>query len=199
MVRHLTAAGTIVFVAAAFVRADAFDHYLNPHLRQLAESKLAQKVEQLTFEQMIDHARVLPGVPGTFLVVKTNDGRWAKLLVQPARHKVDAEKSVPIVLIDRFVTFREGEERTISAKGSGVRLFADFRFNLDYGQVVPAALGGDLRCVADKDQVRLEPVGKAELYLATGHLAEAKPTKSDKVVVGEKFEGRFFNGVYKLY
>src|SRR5687767_11398156 len=131
-------ASFILFVAPALAWADSFDHYTNPLLSRTAESKSAEKIKQLTPDAMIEHARALPGITGTFVVVKTNDNRWAKLLVQPARHKVDAEKSVPITLIERFVTFKEGEERTVLAKGENIRLFHDFRLNLDIGQIVPA-------------------------------------------------------------
>lgn len=191
---------TVLLALPAAARADSFDHYLNPILAKIPDSKSAQKVAQLTADMMIDHSRVLPGVPGAFVVVKTNEGRWARLLVQPARHKVTANTSVPIALVERFVTYREGEERTVVAKGENVRLFNDFRLNLDIGQIVPATLGGDLRLVAaDGDKVHLEPVGKAELYLVKKHLAEATPKKGAKMIVGAKFEPRYFNGAYKLY
>jgi hypothetical protein len=189
----------LIVIGATTVRADSFDYYTNPLLAKVAESKSAEKVDKLTTDLLVDNARVLPGVNGAFVVVKTNDHRWSKLLVQAALHKIDKDKAVPIAQIERFVTFREGEERTVLAKGENVRLFNEFRFNLDYGQVVPASLGGDLRFVADGDKVYLEPIGKAEMYLVTKHLVEANPKKGPKVVVGEKFEPRYFNGVYKLY
>ena len=47
--------------------------------------------------------------------------------------------------IDRFVTFKEGEERTVVAEGKNLRLFAEFQLNLDLGQVVPGSVGGDIR------------------------------------------------------
>src|SRR5262245_44623631 len=102
-----------LLIGAGLLRADSFDNYVNPHLSKIAETNSAEKITQLTPDLMIEHTRVLPGVNGTLVVVKTNEGRWAKLLVQPARHKIDADKSVPIALIERFVTFREGEERTV--------------------------------------------------------------------------------------
>src|SRR5207245_343278 len=96
-------------------------------------------------------------------------------------------------------TYKEGEERTVLAQGQNVRLFDGFQFNLDLGQVVPAAVGGDLRFVAAEGKVALRPVGKAEMFLLTKPLPEAAPKKSAKVAVGDKFEPRLFNGVYKLY
>lgn len=199
MSRCMLGFAAVALFAPNFVRADSFDHYTNPLLAKVAESKSASKVKQLTPEAMVDNAHVLPGINGTFIAVRTNEGRWAKLLVQPARHKIDADKSVAIVLVERFATYREGEERRILARGENIRLFNDFCFNLDIGQIVPASLGGDLRFSADGDKASLEPLGKAELYLVTKHLPEANPKKTAKVVIGEKFEAHYFDGVYKLY
>lgn len=191
----------LVFLATAQpARADAFDYYFNDVLALVPMSKNAQAIKELTPDIMVQNSRVLPKITATFLVVKTNEGRYCKLLVQPARQKVSATDSVPILLVEKYVTYREGEERTIHAQGQNVRLFDKFRLNLDIGQVVPEILGGDLRFVADKDdKVYVEPIGKAELYLVTKHFPQTNPKKTAKVVVGEKFDGRYFAGTYKLY
>ena len=183
----------------AVLRADAFDNYTNPILGKVPDARSAEKITKLTPALMVEHSRVLPGVSGAFIVVKTNDNRFAKLLVMPARQKVSDKESLPIVLIERYVTFREGEERTVHATGQNVRLFGDFHFNMDIGQVVPKSIGADLRVVLDKDDCYLEPIGKAEMYLVTKHLPEANPVKPAKLVVGAQFEQRYFNGEYKLY
>jgi hypothetical protein len=199
MLPRTLAIGVLFLFMPALVRADAFDHYTNPILAKVPEAKAVEKITKLTPEMMVQHSRALPGVSGTFIVIKTNDDRWAKLLVLPGRQKISAQESVPIVLIDRYVTFREGEERRVHASGQNVRLFGDFRFNLDMGQVVPKEVSADLRVVVDKDDYFLEPVGKAEMYLVTKHLPEANPAKPAKLVVGAKFETRYFNGAYTLY
>jgi hypothetical protein len=80
-----------------------------------------------------------------------------------------------------------------------VRLFAGFRFSLDIVQVVPASLGGDLRFVAEGNKVYAEPLGKARLYLVTQPLPEVAPRKAARLVVGERFEPRFFDGTYRLH
>jgi len=187
----------LVFVPA--VQADAFDGYINPILLKVPAAAGTMNLKQLTPELMVQHGRVLPSILATFVVVKTNEGRMAKLLLQPARQKTSDTASVPIVLIERFVTYRDGEEQTIHARGENVRVFGDFHFSLDIGQVVPASLGGDLRLVVKDDHAYLEPVGKAELYLVTKHLPEANPKKSAKVTIGAAFEPRFFNGAYQLF
>jgi hypothetical protein len=195
----LAVAVLVALVAPHPLPADAFDYYTNPVLVKAPAAKGVLPLKQATPAQLTENAGILPGTTGSFLVVRTNDGRMSKLLVQPAGQKLQRGGSVPILLIDRFVTYREGEERTIWAQGKGVRLFDGFTFSLDLGQVVPAKVGGDLRFIAAGDKTYLEAVGKAEMYLLTQVLPEAAPKKSDKLVIGATFEPRYFNGVYQLY
>ena len=196
---HRFASLLLLFLVPALARADAFDLYFNKLLAKMPESKSVEKIAKLTPEIMVQNNRALPGITATFLVVKTNDNRFVKLLVQPARQKISDNESAPIILIERYVTYRDGEERTVHASGQNVRLFGDFRFNLDIGQVVPKNVAADLRVGLDKDDPYLEPVGKAEMYLITKHFPEANPPKAGKLVVGEKFEMRYFNGDFKLF
>jgi hypothetical protein len=180
-------------------RADAFDRYDNPILGKVPTAAGVEEVKRLTPSFLTDHGGVLGDARGAFIVVMTNEGRRSKLLVQPARQKVDAEHRLPILLIDRFVTYKEGTEQTVLASGQSVALFPGFHFSLDLGQVVPESLGGDLRFVADGDKVYAEPVGKAKVYLVSKPLPEAAPKKTPKLVVGDAFETRYYNGTYRLY
>ena len=199
MLRFSLGVGLASLLLPAIARADAFDNYTNPILAKVPDSKLAVPVKRVTTALLVEHGRALPGATAAMVVVRTNDGRLAKMLVRPAAQKISADETVPILLVERFVTYREGEERTIAASGHDVRLFADFHMSLDIGQVVPAKVGGDLRCVLKDDELTLEPVGKAEIFIVTKHFPEANPKKGTKVVVGEKFEPEYFNGKYKLY
>jgi hypothetical protein len=180
-------------------RADAFDNYTNPLLNKALESDAVKELKQVTPDDLLNSDRVLPGVDGAVLIVKTGGGRNAKLVAHPARQKTDMTHSVATLLIDRYVAYKEGEERTVTATGKNLALFPGFRVSFDMGQVVPEELGGDLRFVVDGDKSYAEPVGKAKLYLLVKPLPEATPKKPDKLVVGEKFEPRYFNGKYKLY
>ena len=131
--------------------------------------------------------------------MKTNDTRYAKLLVTSARRKISEEKTLPILLIDRFVTYRPGEDQAFHAIGKNVNLFNGFRFSLDLGQVVPEEVGGDLKFTVDGTKLLLEPVGKAKIFLLTKPMPEAIPKKGAKLVVGEKFEAKYWDGKYKLF
>jgi hypothetical protein len=179
--------------------ADAFDYYTNPVLNKLVETPTTQELKELTPDQVADHDRVLTNLPFTFLVVKTNQGRRCKLLVQMARQKVADDKFVRLLMIDRYVTYREGEEQTIQTSARNLSLFGGFRLSLDLGQVVPEEVGGDIRLAVEGDKVTLQPVGKAKLYLVTKELPNLAPPKGEKLVVGENFDPRFFNGTYKLH
>jgi hypothetical protein len=178
--------------------SDAFDHYVNPVLEKLVEGKDVKEVEKLTPALILDHDQVLPRENSAFLVVKTNDGRLAKLLVQANKQR-SGDKLLPILSIERFVTYKEGEERKVYGSGKNVSLFAGFRFSLDLGQVVPEEIGGDLRFVVDGKQVYAEPVGKAKLWVVTKHDPAIVPKKSGKFVMGNTFDVKYFNGTFKLY
>jgi hypothetical protein len=194
-----------LLISTSAARSEAFDDYSSVHLLQLAASDKVQRVKRLERDGLVNAFAVLPKTEGALLIVHTNDNRWAKLLVQPAKQKIDGENSVPILLIERFVTFKEGEERAFVAEGKNIRLFHDFRFNLDIGAIVPEkalpnkAFTADLRFVDDNGVTYVEPLGKAELFVVKKHLPEAAPPKGTKIVVNGKFDKAFFAGDYKLY
>ena len=196
--RFLAVISTTLLLSGSSSAADIFDYYVNPVLARAIEAKDTKEIKQLTTAMMVENDRVLPHTRSAFLVVKTNEGRYAKLLVQPARQKIDAERSIPMLLIDRYVTYKEGEERAVESDGKNLSLFPGFRLSLDLGQVVPEELGGDLRFVADGEKTYTEPVGKAKLYLVTKALPDVAPKKGPKFVLGDTFEPRWFAGTYHL-
>src|SRR5947209_18577431 len=97
--------------------ADAFDRYTNLVLTKSPQAAGVQEVKQLTGDLVGANDRILPGLTGALLVVKTNEGRYSKLLVQMARQRIAPGTFVPVLLIDRFVTYRAGEERAVHADG----------------------------------------------------------------------------------
>jgi hypothetical protein len=182
------------------VRADAFDYYINPVLAKVPQADGVKLVKRLTPALLAEHSGVLPQTgDACFLVVKTNGGRFCKLLVRSARHKTAQKTLIPVLLIERYVTYRLSGDRAVEAQGQNVLLFDGFQFSLDLGQVVPAKVGGDLRFVADKGKGSVEPVGEAKTYLLTKPLPGVEPKKGASPVIGGAFEARYFNGTYKLH
>lgn len=198
MYRTAVALPICLVLAAPLRAADVFDYYVNPVLTRALEAKETKETKKLTRGLILENDRVLPGVTAALVVVKTNSGRNAKLLVQVARQKIGAERVVPILLIERYVTYKEGQERAVQAEGKNLTLFPGFRLSLDLGQVVPEEVGGDIRFVVKDGESYTEPVGKARLYVVTKALADVKPKKGAKFVMGPTFEPRYFNGTYRL-
>jgi hypothetical protein len=186
-------------LTATTARADPFDLYLNKDLGRLVEGKNVKLIDKLTPTMIVENDRVLAKTSSAFLVVRTNGGRFAKLLVQAAKQKIDADRAAPILSIERYVTYKEGEEQTVLASGKNQSLYDGFRFSLDLGQVVPEALGGDLRFIVDGDKIYTRPVGKAKLYLVTKHDPSVEPKKAGKFVMGDKFEPKYFTGTFRLH
>ncbi len=199
MHRHLLFAMVLSFsFYGSPVQGDAFNRYTNPVLLKAPAADGVKEVKQLTVSLLADNDGAIPGISGALVVVRTNEGRFSKLLVQPGRQKV-GDKTIPILIVDRYVTYREGEEQAIEATGRRLHLFDGFHLSLDMGQIVPGALGGDLRFVAKNGSGYGEPVGKAKLYLVTKPLPGAEPKKLETLTVGEKLDKVYFNGTYKLY
>ena len=189
----------IFSVSAQSGHADLFDRHTNPILQKAQESADVQEVKSLTSEMAFQNDRPLPGVVGTFLFVRTNEGRNAKLLVEWARQKTGPDTSVPMVLIDRYSCYRDGEERTINSSGQNLSFFPGFRLSLDIGQLVPAELAADLVCKRVDGNAVLEPVGKAKLYIVRKSLLPKAAPGGANLKPGEgPFDQKYFAGTYQL-
>ncbi|HVK12740.1 MAG TPA: hypothetical protein VM597_28575 [Gemmataceae bacterium] len=200
--RRLAALACLLALSASGARAEQFDYYTYPVLTKAVAGGAAKEAAELTSDQLADLAGALPDSPAAFLVVVTNDKRYARLLVQPARQKVGADKQAPLLLIDKFTTFSGKSERAFQAAGQALHLYPGLRLNLDIGQVVPESVPADLVCVASDKKPNgfvVKPAGAAKLYTIAAPIAGVVPKKAPKLVVGEAFETRFFAGKYKLY
>jgi hypothetical protein len=186
--------------SAAIARAEQFDYYTNPVLAKAVADGAVKEVKELTSDQLSEYTSALSDSPSAFLVVVTNDKRYAKLLVQPARQKV-GDKQHALLLVDKYVTFKGTSDRAIQASGQSLHLYPGLRLSLELGQVVPETVGGDLTVAAEKDATGfvVKPIGGAKLYVVTKPIAGVAPKKAPKLVVGEAFETRFFAGRYKLH
>jgi hypothetical protein len=194
---HLGISGTSVW-------ADSFDEYTLPIVSQVAGRAEIQEIKELTRDHLVQYSQVLPTIEGSMIFIATNQDRWAKLIVSAARHKIASQEGgeailVPVIRLERFVTFREGSERSEQASGRGISLFAGFRFHFDMGQVVPDSLGGDVVVMPGTNQeLTLKPVGRARMFLLTKPIPEAAPRGIRRLESGEKFDPQYFAGTYRL-
>src|SRR5262245_11629370 len=100
----------LLFISAAFTRAEQFDYYTQPVLAKAISDGTLKDVKELTSDQIAEYTSALPDSASAFLVVATSDKRFAKLLVQPARQKI-GDKQAPLLLVDKYVTFKGTSDR----------------------------------------------------------------------------------------
>lgn len=187
------------------LRADAFDNYTAPIIAKAPGADGVKEIAELTPDLILANDEVLPNLKGALIIVYTNDARWAKLLVTAAAQKLQAgpgtaPEIVPVLRIERYVTFREASERAVRASGQAVSVFPGFQFHLDMGQVIPPKYSGDLSVSEPKPRaISVKPVGKAKMYLLTKPLPEAAAKPDQKLEFGGKFEAKYFNGTFKLF
>jgi hypothetical protein len=187
------------------VCADAFDNYTAPIIAKTPGADGVKEIAELTPDLILANDEVLPNLKGALIVVYTNDNRWAKLLVLAAAQKFHAgpgaaAEVVPVLRIERFVTFREASERAVKASGQAVSVFPGFHFHLDMGQVIPPKYAGDLSVSESAPRtISVKPLGKAKMYLLTKPLPDAAAKPAQKLEFGGKFEAKYFNGTFKLF
>src|SRR5687767_9948172 len=86
-----------ILLSPTLARAEPFDLYLNKDLGKLVEGKNFKEVKRLTPTMIVENDRVLSKTFSAFLVVRTNGNRFAKILVQAGKQRIDADKAVPIL------------------------------------------------------------------------------------------------------
>lgn len=152
---------------------DAFDLHTAYWLKQAAKN--AKPLNSLSMEQAGRLDSIGKNINGACIVVKTDKDNWAKALVSWGFVK-GPDKPVPVLLIDRFVTYRGDRDNVTTATGKDVILFAGFDFDFDLGQVVPVGLGAD---VSFSEKNGLSPRDDADLYALNGSQVPA-PQKGDR-------------------
>ncbi|MFQ5732213.1 MAG: hypothetical protein ACE5KM_09680 [Planctomycetaceae bacterium] len=169
--------------------ADVFDRHTSAWLK-----KGIAKGTPLTGLSLRDAARLKTlsaDLSSPCVVIRTNDGNITKALVGWGFRRGKG-KLVPVLLIERFVTYRQNRGDVAAASGKDVMLFAGFAFNFDIGQVVPAGQGGDVRM---RNTGALEPLDKAQLFGLNGSLL---PTPKKTTATGGNAISRGFAGVWKV-
>jgi hypothetical protein len=161
---------------------DAFDRHTTFWLRQAVRQQ--EPLKELTSGQAGAWKQIGPGISSPCVIVQTNNGHWAKALLSWGLRKSGA-KLVPVVVIDRYVTYDNDRRDVALAAGQNVMLFPGFYFNFEIGQVVPEGQGGD---VLFAEVRKLQPSGNARLFGLSG---SALPAGGE----GEKHDPNDHQGV----
>ena len=130
------------------------------------------------------------------LIVQTNEGHWAKALLSWGQRKVKGrEQPLPVLILERFVTYRGDRDGVANASGKELMLFSGLSFSFDIGQVVPTGGGADIELT---ETGVLKPVGEAKLFAMNGSqlaaVEGAKPNPNDH----EGVLARDFAGTWKV-
>ncbi len=142
--------------------ADVFDDHSTYWIKQATE-----KAPSLASLSMKDGSKIKPlgrRLSSPCLVFKTDDDNWTKALITWGFRKTKTGMT-PVLIIERFVTYRSDRPNLTTAVGKDVMLFPGFAYNFDIGQVVPGGQGEDIKCGAD---ALLEVVEPAKMYALNG-------------------------------
>jgi hypothetical protein len=180
---------------AATARADHFDEHDGDVIQEAAKSAGVRKVPSLLVRDLMAMPHPLAGSSAGFIVVRTNQGNWSKLLIRHARQKRDGQP-VDIVLLDRAVTYSTNVGRRVLADRRGTYLFVGFSIDLDIGQIVPPRMGEDLHYVDEQggkliaaEGVKMYLIGKALVEPAA---AQPRPQRAGPI------QPQDFAGLYRL-
>lgn len=183
----------LTLAAATSVRAaDVFDRHTADVLHEAAAK--GKPLGELSLDAAGMLKTLSPRLSSPCVIVKTNEGNWVKALVGWGFRK-GPDKPIPVLLIERYVTYRSDRANSTTANGKDVMLFAGFAFDFDIGQVVPAEFGGDVQLDA---KGLLKPIGKAEIYGMDG---SQLPPSDDEIPDPSDHEGvlpRDFSGTWAL-
>jgi hypothetical protein len=185
---------------ALFAFADDFDRLEGPILAGIPRSPVAKSWKSISESELGNLPNVLDGTRTAVLVVKTDEGNYARLLVSPALRKPRGDKGepVPILVVERFDTFESGPITKRIARGRDLSLFDGFRLDLDSGQVVPDGQGGDLQFVSGKGGPALLATEPATLYTLTA-TPFSQTVKGPKRSTGRGIAPTDFEGTYRMF
>ena len=169
---------------------DIFDRHDSSILKQIVEAGTAQT--ELTQAQVAKLKPIARDVDSNCLIVETNGGNLAKVLVSWGfRKQRQAEKPIPVLMLDRYVTYEQGRGDTSLANGTNVMIFPGYKFDFDLGQIVPEGFDADLeftdkgaiRCL---DTVKLHTVNGSQLPVVE---VAAAVKKNAELISPDDFSG----------
>jgi hypothetical protein len=190
----------IVSASDSTARADDFGRLDGALLFDIPGGARSRSPAALSYRDLEALPPVLLDERAPFVIVKTDQGNLAKILVSGAFKRLagndQAAESVPVLILERFETIDAGDRKSFKARGKGVTLFDGFQFDLDSGQVVPDRAGGDVRFTAQgPSEPRLTALGASRLYVLEKPVAQAPPVagrpSGGRTVLPGDFNGRF--------
>lgn len=182
-------------------RGDHFDDHNADVLSTVPQSMAVQAVKSLSSTQISQMPHPLEGHSASgFLIVRTDQGNWSKLLVRYARiKKPGTDDPMDLLLIERLVTYPADARRGLEADKSNVYLFPGFALDLDIGQIVPEGTGEDVRLEAQEGGVKLNAMEKATLYAVGRPLVKSNTEAAGKRKFGQgAIQADDFAGDYRL-
>jgi hypothetical protein len=189
--------GFLVFAGPA--RADDFDRLEGKALSGLARNPDAKAHERLTLQELGTLPNVLAGNRTPLVLVKTEQGNLARMLVSAGFRKSADEKKelIPVLVIERFDTLEAGSTTSRIARGRDTILFDGFLFDLDTGMVVPEGQGGDIVFSAKAEGgPALSALKGTTLY--TLDKSPLSPLAADALTPGRAVRSADFQGRFHL-
>ena len=195
MLRLLTVCVVVFGLSATSFSADVFDRHAASLVKKLANEGTATK--ELV---MADAAKLKPlaaNIGSPCLILKTDGGNYTKALVSWGLKKgKGTDKPTPLLLIERFVSYRGERLDLTSAIGKDVMLFPGFGFDFDIGQVVPIGQGADIEFTAE---AVLACAADAKLVVMNGsQLPPAEKSAKHDPNDHEGVVAQDFTGTWKL-
>ncbi len=193
-------ASLILFAAGQSASADDFSRIIGPPLFEVPAKRAAQGTGHLTVREIEAMPEVVRGERAAFIIVATDEGNLAKLLVAPVlRRQAGAGRKgelAAVLQIERFETIDAGDRIARKARGREVLLFDGFEFDLDTGQVVPPGFGGDVAYTSKGERgPELTALGTSKLFavdrpIAVPAAVPGRPSPGPGVLPGD-FSGRY--------
>jgi biopolymer transport protein ExbD len=181
--------------------ADEFGRFLGPPLFDVPTHPDARGQGRLSVRALEALPEVLRGERSALVIVTTDQGNMAKLLVSSGLRKRQGdggkEALAPVLILDRFETIDGRDRISWKARGRDTVLFDGFAFDLDTGQVVPEGFGGDicLKAAGGAAGPELTALGTNKLYTFDKPLpaAPASPghPSAGRAVLPTDFSGRY--------
>lgn len=176
-----------------------FERLQRPDLASLVKTPAFKSLGSVSEADLAENDRWLAPGGASFAIVRTRGGRFSKILLNPGRLKTTNGNTEPMVLVEQFVTFKDGEERAFISRGENRAIFPGTEMDLDLGQVVPERIGGDLRLVNEGGKLFLQVRSGVGLWLGVDKFPVPASGPNAVPMVTDKFQQEYFRGKFQLH